>query len=319
MTSHFNTFFTSTCLPFQNYARFAVWKVLSSFYSCMFFNWCSHKSTGQLQQFRSSKKEENTFRTCLVPTTPTTQADIHVLSALSQVPCSPVQRLPVTWPRAVQRGWKNYISTWSLVLIRTTFETRLNEWFSWKKPWPVGSVGLHLTSILVQDRSSYGRDNMSQSLHPCGLFPPAALRIRPRRRSPASMWQAAWQMMQMALPLTRPAGILLETDAPIHHPPVRNKNVAAALAAALAAAFFNSINSVQGTTRWTNSFMFGSWGTSTAATAWETLGGHLDLKSNLQWLAWLKRHPVTHDRLRASSLGLVRSVSISEGASKLRF
>ena len=158
----------------------------------------------------------------------------------------------------------------------------------------------------------------------------AALRIRPGRRSPASMWQAAWQMFGLLVTyrdchreicawhfhcLTRPAGILLETDAPTHHPPVRKKNVAAALAAA----FFNSRNSVQGTTRWTNSFMFGSWGTSTAATAWETLGGPLNLKSNLQWLAWLKRHPVTRDRLRASSLGLVRSVSISEGASKLRF
>ena len=106
----------------------------------------------------------------------------------------------------------------------------------------------------------------------------AALRIHPGRRSPASMWQAAWQMFGLLVTyrdchreicawhfhcLTRPAGILLETDAPTHHPPVRKKNVAAALAAA----FFNSRNSVQGTTRWTNSFMFGSWGTSTAATA----------------------------------------------------
>ena len=144
---------------------------------------------------------------------------------------------------------------------------------------------------------------MSQSLHPSGLFPPGALRIRPGRRSPASMWQAAWQMLvratsdlswlpqrdlRMALPLLDsscrdPSGDGCSNASST----CAKKNVAAALAAA----FFNSINSVQGTTRWTNSFMFGSWGTSTAATAWETLGGPLNLKSNLQWLAWLKRHP----------------------------
>ena len=162
---------------------------------------------------------------------------------------------------------------------------------------------------------------MSQSLHPSGLFPLPSesvlggglLHRCGKLRGKSWLPQ---RDLRMALPLLDsscrdPSGDGCSNTSST----CAKKNVAAALAAA----FFNSINSVQGTTRWTNSFMFGSWGTSTAATAWETLGGPLNLKSTLQWLARLKRHPVTRDRLRASSLGLVRSVSISEGASKLRF